>query len=91
MHNYSWRPNSKKSWRQNLIDAVGAGDALMAYSALTLKVSKSLPMAAIVGNIAAACESDLNGNIPIKQSDVIKKLNELKVSMGYLIQWEFYL
>ena len=77
---------SLDSFSENLVDAVGAGDALMAYSALTLKVSKSLPMAAIVGNIAAACESDLNGNIPIKQSDVLKKLNELKVSMGYLIQ-----
>jgi rfaE bifunctional protein kinase chain/domain len=77
---------SLDSFSENPIDPVGAGDALMAYSALTLKVTKSLPMAAIVGSIAAACESDLNGNVPIKRSDIIEKLLELKNSMSYSIK-----
>jgi len=77
---------SLDSLTKNPIDPVGAGDALMAYAALTLKVSNSLPMAAIVGSLAAACESDLNGNIPIKQSDVLKKLKSLENRMGYSIK-----
>lgn len=77
---------SLDSFSENPIDPVGAGDALMAYSALTLKVTGSLPMAAIVGSIAAACESDLNGNIPIKRSDVLAKLERIKERMGYIIQ-----
>jgi hypothetical protein len=43
-------------------------------------------MASIIGSIAAACESDFNGNIPIKRSDVVEKLNKIKESMGYAIQ-----
>jgi sugar/nucleoside kinase (ribokinase family) len=77
---------SLDSFTENPIDPVGAGDALIAYAALTLKVTGSLPMAAVIGSIAAACESDLNGNIPIKRSDVIEKLNKIKEQMGYEIQ-----
>jgi bifunctional ADP-heptose synthase (sugar kinase/adenylyltransferase) len=77
---------SLDSFTENPIDPVGAGDALMAYAALTLKVTGSLPMASIVGSIAAACESDRNGNIPIKRSDIIEKLNRMKERMGYAIQ-----
>ena len=58
----------------------------MAYAALTLKVTGSLPMASIIGSIAAACESDLDGNIPIKRSQIIEKLDSLKKSMGYEVQ-----
>jgi rfaE bifunctional protein kinase chain/domain len=77
---------SLDSFTENPIDPVGAGDALMAYAALTLKVTGSLPMASIIGSIAAACESDLDGNIPIKRSQIIEKLDSLKKSMGYEVQ-----
>lgn len=77
---------SLDSFTESPIDPVGAGDALMAYAALTLKVTGSLPMASIIGSIAAACESDLNGNIPIKRSQIIEKLNSLKKSMDYEVQ-----
>jgi cytidyltransferase-like protein len=77
---------SLDSFTENPIDPVGAGDALMAYAALTLKITGSLPMASIIGSIAAACESDFNGNIPIKRSDVVEKLNKIKESMGYAIK-----
>ena len=77
---------SLDSFTENPVDPVGAGDALMAYAALTLKITGSLPMASIIGSIAAACESDFNGNIPIKRFDVVEKLNKIKESMGYAIQ-----
>lgn len=74
---------SLDSLTENPVDPVGAGDALMAYSALTLKLTGSLPMAAIIGSIAAACESDKNGNIPIKRSDILEKIKSLQARMGY--------
>jgi bifunctional ADP-heptose synthase (sugar kinase/adenylyltransferase) len=74
---------SLDAFTENPVDPVGAGDALMAYAALTLKVTGSLPMAALVGSLAAACESDQNGNIPIKRSDILEKLTELQNRMGY--------
>lgn len=74
---------SLDAFSEKAVDPVGAGDALMAYAALTLKVTASLPMAALVGSIAAACESELNGNIPIKRSDILTKLTELQNRMGY--------
>lgn len=74
---------SLDSFTEKAVDPVGAGDALMAYAALTLKVTGSLPMAALVGSLAAACESDQNGNIPIKRSDILEKLTDLQSRMGY--------
>jgi cytidyltransferase-like protein len=74
---------SLDSFAETAVDAVGAGDALMAYACLTLKITGSLPMAAVVGSLAAACESDLQGNIPIKRSDVLDKLSHLQRTMEY--------
>jgi bifunctional ADP-heptose synthase (sugar kinase/adenylyltransferase) len=74
---------SLDSFTEKAVDPVGAGDALMSYAALTLKVTGSLPMAALVGSLAAACESDQNGNIPIKRSDILEKLASLQSRMGY--------
>ena len=75
---------SLDAFTENPVDPVGAGDALMAYASLTLKITGSLPMAAVVGSLAAACESDQNGNIPIGRSDVLDKMRSLQVRMGYL-------
>jgi len=74
---------SLDAFSEKVVDPVGAGDALMAYAALTLKVTGSLPMAALVGSLAAACESEKNGNIPIKRNDILEKLEILKNKMGY--------
>jgi rfaE bifunctional protein kinase chain/domain len=74
---------SLDSFTEKAVDPVGAGDALMSYAALTLKVTGSLPMAALVGSLAAACESDQNGNVPIKRSDILEKLASLQSRMGY--------
>jgi rfaE bifunctional protein kinase chain/domain/rfaE bifunctional protein nucleotidyltransferase chain/domain len=74
---------SLDTFSEKAIDPVGAGDALMAYAALTLKVTGSLPMAALIGSLAAACESDKSGNIPIKRDDILEKLADLKYKMGY--------
>ena len=75
---------SLDAFTEKPVDPVGAGDALIAYATLTLKISGSLPMAALVGSLAAACESDQNGNIPIGRADILEKLRNLQSRMGYV-------
>jgi len=70
--------HSLDSFAENIKDAVGAGDALLAYSSLMLLKTKSLTQACIVGAIAAALECEYDGNIPIELESVIEKLNSVK-------------
>ncbi len=74
---------SLDSFANNVKDAVGAGDALLAYSVLALKVSGNLVMASIVGSLAAACECEYDGNVPIKKEDVLNKLDIIEKLVGY--------
>ena len=62
------------SFVDNLVDAVGAGDALLAYATLAMLVSKSDAIATILGTIAASCECERDGNIPIATDDVRTKI-----------------
>ena len=64
------------SFAKSVIDAVGAGDALLAYSALTLCSSKSVLKACILGSIAASCECEKDGNIAIEPKEVIQKIKK---------------
>ncbi len=71
-------PYSLDSFAHCVKDAVGAGDALLAYATLTMLATKSLPMACIIGSIAAACECEIDGNMPIEPKVVLAKLNEIE-------------
>ena len=69
---------------ENIIDPVGSGDALLAYSSLALFKTKSLVMASIIGSIAAACECEKDGNIPVKIEEIINKIDFLENEVNYL-------
>lgn len=71
------------SFVDRLVDAVGSGDALLAYATLTMLHTKSEAMATIIGSVAAACECELDGNIPISPDLVIKKMRSLERKMAY--------
>ena len=71
------------SFAENVLDAVGSGDALLAYSSLVLKVSGSLAAASIIGSIAAACECEIDGNKPITQDLILKKINSIEKKIQY--------
>jgi rfaE bifunctional protein kinase chain/domain len=71
------------SFTKKVIDAVGAGDALLAYSSLALFTTKSLLIASILGSIAAASECEKDGNIAVNPNEIIEKLNELEISTKY--------
>lgn len=66
------------SFVDRLIDGVGAGDALLAYATLSMLASKCEITATIIGTMAAACECEKDGNIPIAVEDVHHKLDAVE-------------
>jgi rfaE bifunctional protein kinase chain/domain len=66
------------SFVDHLVDGVGAGDALLAYSTLSMLASKCEFTATIIGTLAAACECERDGNIPINIEDVHRKLDAVE-------------
>ena len=71
------------SFAHRIIDAVGAGDALLAYASLALTNGAGHVIASILGSMAAACECEYDGNIPITINDMRNKLNYAKKHIGY--------
>ncbi len=71
------------SFAGNVVDAVGAGDALLAYATLSLKVTGSNVVASILGSIAAAVACEQDGNNPVAPADVLKKLAEVEKRARY--------
>lgn len=71
------------SFASNVVDPVGAGDALLAYATLSMLSNRSEVIASILGSMAAACECECDGNIPIKKSDVMSKLDTAERLAGY--------
>jgi len=71
------------SFVSNLVDPVGAGDALLAYSTLAMLSTKNPVIASILGNLAAACECERDGNIPIAPEDVSSKLHSIVKNANY--------
>lgn len=71
------------SFTDKSVDPVGAGDALLAYSSLAMKVSKNEIISVILGNIAAGLECEENGNIAISNSKMIERINEIENRVNY--------
>ena len=67
----------------HVVDAVGAGDALLAYSTLAMMVSNSDAQATVLGSMAAACEVEQDGNIPIQSQDVLARIDEVERKMSF--------
>jgi rfaE bifunctional protein kinase chain/domain/rfaE bifunctional protein nucleotidyltransferase chain/domain len=63
------------SFAERVVDAVGAGDALLAYATLAMVVDGSEVVASILGSMAAALECEANGNLPIGPEDVMRKID----------------
>lgn len=66
------------SFADNIVDAVGAGDALLAYSALALKATGNDIISAILGNIAAGIACEFDGNQPVTPDLVRAKLEKAR-------------
>ena len=59
----------------NLVDAVGSGDAMLAYATLVMLSTGNEVIASIVGSFAAAVECEKDGNVPVKPQDVLEKID----------------
>ena len=71
------------SFVDRVVDAVGAGDALLAYATLSKLVTGSDAVATILGSLAAACECEYDGNIPITPDDVRRKIDIIERQANY--------
>jgi sugar/nucleoside kinase (ribokinase family) len=71
------------SFAERVIDAVGSGDALLAYATLALFCTKSTVIAAVLGSLAAAVECEHEGNVPVRPKDVVDKLHRFERLMNY--------
>jgi rfaE bifunctional protein nucleotidyltransferase chain/domain len=71
------------SFVDRLVDAVGAGDALLAYATLAMLVSKNEAVSTILGAFAAACECERDGNIPITPDNVRDKIADVERQMNF--------
>jgi rfaE bifunctional protein kinase chain/domain len=71
------------SFAEKVVDAVGAGDALLAYATLATVVTGSSVVASILGSMAAAVACEHDGNDPIAPEDVLKKLGEVEKRVRY--------
>jgi sugar/nucleoside kinase (ribokinase family) len=66
-----------------VIDAVGAGDALLAYATLALVATKNDVIASILGSIAAGVECEHEGNWPVAPDQVLKKIDSVEKKVLY--------
>ena len=77
-------PFSIGVFTENVLDAVGTGDALLAYASLSLKVSNSLVKASILGSFAASCACEIEGNKPIDIDTIISKIKQVEKKINYI-------
>ena len=73
------------SFTKRIVDAVGAGDALLAYSSLALRATKSILISSILGSLAASCECEKDGNIEIDPNEMNQKIKNLEESANYSV------
>jgi sugar/nucleoside kinase (ribokinase family) len=66
------------SFAEHVVDAVGAGDALVAYSTLALVGTKHPLIASILGSVAAAMACERDGNNPIGPEEIVGRLDRIE-------------
>jgi rfaE bifunctional protein kinase chain/domain len=67
------------SFADQVVDAVGSGDALLSYATVVLAAGADPVVAGIVGSVAAGLECGHAGNHPITPADIRARLAELGV------------
>lgn len=72
------------SFANNVVDPVGAGDALLAYTTLAMVATKSPVIASILGSMAAAVSCEQEGNKAVAPEDVLKKLGAVEKQTRYV-------
>ena len=71
------------SFAERVVDAVGAGDALLAYATLAMVASGSEVVATILGSVAAALECERDGNLPVSLAAMSERIETLERRADY--------
>ncbi len=71
------------SFAEKVKDAVGSGDALLAYASLSLFTTQNAVVASVLGSFAAAIECEHEGNVPVKPKDVVDKIQHFERMTRY--------
>ena len=66
------------SFVERVVDAVGAGDALLAYATLSMLVDPSEVAATILGSMSAALECEADGNLPIGPAEMSRRIGSIE-------------
>lgn len=72
------------SFAERVIDAVGCGDALLAYASLTLCQTRNAVMASVIGTMAAAVECEAAGNIRVSPESILAKIDAAERGARYV-------
>jgi rfaE bifunctional protein kinase chain/domain len=72
-----------ESFADRVVDAVGAGDALLAYATLAMVASRNDVIASILGNLAAGIECEHDGNWPVTPDQLLKKIDAVEKMVHY--------
>ena len=71
------------TFAEHVVDAVGSGDALLAYAALSLFATGNTVIASALGALAAAVECEHEGNVPVRREDVAGKIERIARLVHY--------
>lgn len=72
-----------ESFADYVVDAVGAGDALLSYATLAMVATGSEVIASILGNMAAGVECEHDGNWPVTPDLILKKIDDVEKKAQY--------
>jgi rfaE bifunctional protein kinase chain/domain len=72
-----------ETFADRVVDAVGAGDALLAYATLAMVATGNDVIASILGNMAAGIECEHDGNYPVTPEMVLKKIDSVERQVNY--------
>jgi rfaE bifunctional protein kinase chain/domain len=71
------------SFVDRVTDPIGAGDALLAYSALAMASDGNFVLATVLGAIGAAVACERDGNLPVSPAEVESKIDDLERRSRY--------
>lgn len=71
------------SFVEQVVDAVGAGDAMLAYATLAMIATRNEVIASILGCMAAGVECERDGNWPVLPEAVKKKIHRVETHTLY--------
>lgn len=74
---------SIESFADRVVDAVGAGDALLSYATLSMVATGNEVIASILGNMAAGIECEYDGNHPVTINLMMKKISDVEKKALY--------